>query len=88
MDEETQMAAVTEFWGFTRRQGESTNSLWARYEIVRNRALTDGNFQMGVVGCVLQLLRASVAILAQGSNPGALIRNGSPAVWGLAPGGL
>ena len=59
MDKETQIAAVIEFWGLTRRHGESTNSLLARCEIVRNRALTDGNDQMGVEGCVLQLLRAA-----------------------------
>ena len=43
---------------FTRRPGESINALLARYEIVRQRAATEGQFVMSVEGCALQLLRA------------------------------
>ena len=49
---------MTEMLAFTRRPGESINALLARYEIVRQRAATEGQFVMSVEGCALQLLRA------------------------------
>ena len=59
LDEETRLAAMTEFLAFARRQGESISSVLARYELVRNRARNEGNFDMNVEGNALQLLRAT-----------------------------
>ena len=58
MEEETRLGAMTEFLAFTRRSGESMNSMLARYDMVRNRARVEGNFNMSVEGCALQLMRA------------------------------
>ena len=49
---------MTEMLAFTRRQGEGINALIARYETIRLRAATEGNFTMSVEGQSLQLLRA------------------------------
>jgi hypothetical protein len=59
LDEETRLAAVTEFLAFQRRQVENTNTLIARYELVRNRARNEGNFDMGAEGNSLTILRAT-----------------------------
>ncbi len=48
----------TEMLAFSRRSGESINALLARYEIVRQRAPTEGQFVMSIEGCALQILRA------------------------------
>ena len=58
LEEETRLNSMTEMLAFGRRSGESINALLARYEIVRQRAATEGNFVMSVEGCALQLLRA------------------------------
>ena len=58
LDEEARLACMTEMLAFSRRSGESINALLARYEIVRQRAATEGQFVMSVEGCALQLLRA------------------------------
>ena len=58
LEEETRLAAMTEFMAFSRRHGESMNSMLARYDLVRNRARVEGNFTFGVEGCALQLMRA------------------------------
>ena len=58
LDEETRLASMTEMLAFARRPGESINALLSRYEIVRMRAATEGQFVMSVEGCALQLLRA------------------------------
>ena len=58
LDEEARLASMTEMLAFSRRPGESINALLARYEIVRQRAATEGQFVMSVEGCALQLLRA------------------------------
>jgi hypothetical protein len=59
LDEETRLAAMTEFLAFQRRSGESISSVLARYDLVRNRARQEGNFDMNVEGNALQLLRAT-----------------------------
>ena len=58
LEEETRLTSMTEMLAFSRRSGESINALLARYEVVRQRAFTEGNFVMSVEGCALQLLRA------------------------------
>jgi hypothetical protein len=58
LDEETRLASMTEMLAFARKPGESINALLSRYEIVRMRAATEGQFVMSVEGCALQLLRA------------------------------
>ncbi len=58
LDEETRLASMTEMLAFARGPGESINALLSRYEIVRMRAATEGQFVMSVEGCALQLLRA------------------------------
>ena len=42
LDEEARLACMTEMLAFSRRSGESFNALLARYEIVRQRAATEG----------------------------------------------
>ena len=64
LEEESRLTAMTEMLAFARRPGESINSLLARYDAVRNRAATEGQFVMSVEGCALQILR-SVGIGAQ-----------------------
>ena len=49
---------MTEMLAFARRPGETINALLARYEIVRQRAATEGQFVMSIEGCSLQVLRA------------------------------
>ena len=44
---------------FARRPGEHINDLLARYEVVRQRAATEGQFVMSIEGMSLQLLRAA-----------------------------
>ena len=51
LDEETRLASMTEMLAFSGRSGESINALLARYEIVRQRAATEGQFVMSVEGC-------------------------------------
>ena len=53
LEEESRLAAMTEMLGFQRRQGENINSLLARYDTVRQRANTEGQFVMSVEGCAL-----------------------------------
>ena len=55
---ENQLIAMTEFFAFERRNNESINEVLARYDIVRHRAAEEGDFQMDVTGCCLQLFRA------------------------------
>ena len=58
LDEETRLSSMTELMAFHRHPGESINALLSRYEIVRQRAATEGQFVMSVEGCALQILRA------------------------------
>ena len=58
LDEETRLASMTEMLAFARKPGESINAVLSRYEIVRMRAATEGQFVISVEGCALQLLRA------------------------------
>ena len=48
LDEEARLACTTGMLAFSRRPGESINALLARYEIVRKRAATQGQFVMSV----------------------------------------
>ena len=56
--EETRLQAMTDLLSFGRRSGEGINQVLTRYEIVRQRARTEGLFVMSTEGCALQLLRA------------------------------
>ena len=58
LGEETRLQAMTDLLSFGRRNGEGTNQVLTRYEIVRQRARTEGFFVMSTEGCALQLLRA------------------------------
>jgi len=58
LDEETRLASMTKMLAFARKPNESINDLLARYEVVRDRAATDGQFVMSTEGMALQLLRA------------------------------
>ena len=49
---------MIEMLAFARRPGENINSLLARYEVVRQRAATEGQLVMSVEGQSLQILRA------------------------------
>ena len=55
--EETRLQAMTGLLSFGRRNGEGINQVLTRYEIVRQRARTEGLFVMSTEGCALQLLR-------------------------------
>jgi len=46
LEEETRIAAMTEMLAFAKRSGENINAVLTRYELVRNRAATEGNFTM------------------------------------------
>ena len=59
LEEETRLTSMTEMLAFSRRQGETINSLLARYEVVRQRAANEGRFVMSIEGCSLQILRAA-----------------------------
>jgi hypothetical protein len=56
--DEHRLAAMTQLLAFSRRQGESINGTFARYEVVRQRAAREGHFGMSWEGCSLQILRA------------------------------
>ena len=58
LEEESRLTCMTEMLAFARRPGETINSLLARYETVRQRAVIEGQFVMSVEGCSLQILRA------------------------------
>jgi hypothetical protein len=58
LDVEARLACMSEMVAFSRRLGESISTLLARYEIVRQRAGTEGQSVMSVEGCSLQLPRA------------------------------
>ena len=58
LGEETRLQAMTDLLSFGRRGGEGINQVLTRYEIVRQRARTEGLFVMSTEGCALQLLRA------------------------------
>ena len=58
LGEETRLQAMTELLSFGRRSGEGINQVLTRYEIVRQRAHSEGFFVMSTEGCALQLLRA------------------------------
>ena len=58
LGEEARLASMTEMLAFPRRPGETISALFARYEIVRQRAAIEGQFVVSVEGCALQLLRA------------------------------
>ena len=57
LDDEQRLAAMTEFPAFARYPSESINALRSRYAIVRQRAMTQGNFVQSVEACALQLLK-------------------------------
>ncbi len=50
LDEEARLASGTEMSALARRAGEAINTLFARYEIVRYRAVTKGQFVVSVDG--------------------------------------
>ena len=56
--EETRFQAMTDLLSFGCRDGEGIKQVLTRYEIVRQRARTEGFFVMSTEGCALQLLRA------------------------------
>ena len=56
LEEETRLQSMTEMLAFSRRSGESINSMLARYEVVRQRAANEGHFVMSIEGCALQIL--------------------------------
>ena len=58
LGEETRLQAMTDLLSFGRRSGEGMNQVLTRYEIVRQRARTEGFFAMSTEGCAFQLLRA------------------------------
>ena len=58
LGEESRLVAMTEMLSFARGPRESINEVLTRYEIVRQRARTEGQFVMSTEGCALQLLRA------------------------------
>ena len=58
LEEESRLTTMTEMLAFARKPGESINALLARYETVRQRAAVEGQFQMSIEGCSLQILRA------------------------------
>ena len=49
---------MTDLLSFGRRNGEGINQVLTRYEIVGQRARTEGLFVMSTEGCALQLLSA------------------------------
>ena len=57
LEEESRLQCMTEMLAFTRRPNETINAVLARYETVRQRAATEGQFIMSFEGCSLQLLR-------------------------------
>ena len=57
MADESRLAAMSEFMAFAKYPHENINSLLTRYEVVRNRARTEGNFVMSIEGCALQIMR-------------------------------
>ena len=58
LDEEARLAAMLELSNFRRGNSERIDDLIARYETVRLRARTEGNFIMSIEGYALKLLRA------------------------------
>ena len=58
LGEETRLQAMTDLLSFGCRNGEGVNQVLTRYEIVCQRARTEGLFAMSTEGCALQLLRA------------------------------
>ena len=50
LDEEARLGSMTEMLAFQRKPGETVSAVLARYEIVRQRAATEGNFVMNVEG--------------------------------------
>ena len=53
LEEESRLQSMTELLAFTRYGGESINALLARYEVVRQRAATEGRFVTSIEGCSL-----------------------------------
>ena len=51
LGEETRLQAMAELLNFGRRNGEGINQVLTRYEIVRQRACTEGLFVMSTEGC-------------------------------------
>ena len=49
---------MTDLLSFGRRNGEGINQALTRYEIVRQRARTEGFSDMSTEGCALELLRS------------------------------
>jgi len=58
LDEESRLGAMTELLAFRRHHNENISSMLARYELVRNRARQEGNFDMNIEGNAFQILRA------------------------------
>ena len=57
-EEEIRLCAMTEMVSVARRPGEDIDQLLTRYELVRARAASEGQFRMSVEGCAWQILRA------------------------------
>ena len=57
LEDETRLAAMTQFMAFQRYRGESINQVLSRYEIVRNRAPQIGNYEISVESLALHILR-------------------------------
>eukprot|EP00969_Alexandrium_andersonii_P124716 5512518-Alexandrium_andersonii.AAC.1 len=58
LDDEARLAAATQLQAFARHQHESINATLARFDLVRNRAATEGSYIMSHEGYALQLLKA------------------------------
>ena len=57
LDDETRVAAMAKMLAFRRYPNEHINELLTRYDLVRDRAQTEGNFVMSIEGCALFLLQ-------------------------------
>jgi len=58
-DEELRISAMTDMLNFNRRPNESIVSMFARYDLVRNRAAQEGGFGMTIEGCALQIFKVT-----------------------------
>lgn len=58
-DDESRLQAMTELWAFDKYPGENINELLVRFQVVRDRAAREGNFQMTSGGSALQIIKAA-----------------------------
>ena len=57
LGDETRLAAMIEYQNFHRKQNETINAFLDRYDTVRYRGETEGNFVQSIEACALQMLR-------------------------------